>query len=371
MAPKSKDKTQNPGTLLGRERWEVRVEEGSPHGGLYEYEQETFFHVIDRRSGTTVKTFTGHCTAAFDGSGNWGDGHSGGVRQVVIDEEGRCAFAIHDDRMVERFPLTDDSVPDDPSLPWRIAGRPLPPLPMTVDGFVVDDAVDFEALATRVAGGWLPDGAAYPIPVTWLCDLYLRLNGLPASSLLAGIFTRWAGSRDESQRGAALCFYRRIPHAAGRESVLAAVVASGIAEAVRPSPVKYGDGHLDYAPMDVFAAMIDTDTLDPHGHAVLAACGDFLQVPTTYFKREHTAGVGRHDPAWLASNAPAVVLACPERLGSLLGDLDGYGAYREGLLLSAVRALEATPGLGPEAVAAGLRSVGLSLPKTSSVQGRD
>lgn len=329
----------------GRDRWEVRVVEGPARGGLYELEQETFYYVIDRSSGRAVKTFTGHYEASFTGEGTWGEGAYSGVRQVVIDEGGLCAFAIHSNRMVERFQLSSEPVSDNPALPWRLAGLPLPVLPMTVDGFPVHEETDFEMLVAEVVQGWVPADAPAPygaLPASWLCDLYLRLNGLPQSSTLAAILARSLAGQDDGMRGVALYFYLRIPHAQGRASVLEAVRSRGAAEAVRTSAVKYGErDRMYFAPLDFFAAILASDVLDPFGHAVLEAFREAILVTTTYFRDSHFEALARHAPEWAAVNAPAVVRACPGRLGRLLSQL--YRADRSDLVVSAGIALAKDP----------------------------
>jgi hypothetical protein len=42
------------------ERFEIVVEEGPPHGGLYELEQRTYYRVVDTRSQEVVMTFQGN-----------------------------------------------------------------------------------------------------------------------------------------------------------------------------------------------------------------------------------------------------------------------------------------------------------------------
>jgi len=341
---------------VGRDRWEVRVKEGPPRGGLYELEQDTFFHVIDRWDGRRVKTFTGHYDASFTGEGRWGEGFSSGVRQVVIDEEGKRAFGMHFNRMVECFRLTEEPVTEDPSLPWRLAGLPLPEVPMTVDGLLIDDGIDFDALLARVAEGWLPSEVLpcyRSLPVAWICDLYLRLNGLPAATGLALAVERSVAAASDSQRGAALWFYRRIPHAQGRQSVLEIVRLRGIDEAVRVSRVRYGgDGWLLVAPIDVLVAILDGSELDSRGVAALELCGKALLTPTSYCEESHLEAMARYDPGWLARNASAVVRACPSRLNPLLSRL--YLAGRNDLVVAVGVALGRDPSIDRQALEAWL-----------------
>lgn len=339
----------------GRARWEVRVVEGPPHGDLYELEQDTFFNVIDRRNGRAVKTFTGHYDASFTTSGTWGEGCSSGVQTVVIDEEGRCAFALHFNRRVDKFRLRPEQPPEDPALPWRLAGLPLPQLPTTVDGFVVDEGADFDSLLRRVAEGWVPADAASSyrqLPASWICDLYLRLNGLPTGTRLAAELAR-ALTHDDSRRGVGLWFFRRLPCAEGSERILELVRSRGAAEALHTSSVKYGtEGWMEVAPIDVFAEILNGGNLDDVGISVLQMCGEAVLVPTTYCEERHVEAIARYDPAWVARNATSVVGACPGRLGLLLSTL--YRAGHNDLVVTAGVALARHPGVDRRALEAWL-----------------
>ena len=67
------------------------VEEGPPHGGLFELEQTTYHRVVDTRTQAVVLTFSGEMAASFSGAtGSWEDYHWSGVREVAVapDEKG-------------------------------------------------------------------------------------------------------------------------------------------------------------------------------------------------------------------------------------------------------------------------------------------
>lgn len=69
-------------------RFNVVIEEGHPHGGLYELEQTTYYHVIDTRTEEVVMTFRGEMEASLSTStGQWDDYHFYGVSEVTITSD--------------------------------------------------------------------------------------------------------------------------------------------------------------------------------------------------------------------------------------------------------------------------------------------
>ena len=78
--------------MLGQEkRFVVLVEEGPPHGGLYELEQTTYHRVVDTRTQEIVLTFSSEMAAGFSGAtGTWDEYRWFGVREVAVapDEKG-------------------------------------------------------------------------------------------------------------------------------------------------------------------------------------------------------------------------------------------------------------------------------------------
>ncbi len=87
-------------------RFEVVVKEGSPRGGLYELEQVTYYHVVDRRSNQIVMTFRGEMEASLStSSGLWDDYHFSGVSEVTIAPDERSIIVKHHDGREESVPL--------------------------------------------------------------------------------------------------------------------------------------------------------------------------------------------------------------------------------------------------------------------------
>jgi hypothetical protein len=87
-------------------RFEVRVEEGHPHGDLFELEQTTFFRVVDTRSNEVVMTFRGEMEASLSRStGMWDDLRYSGVREVAVAPDERSVRVMYHDGREETVPL--------------------------------------------------------------------------------------------------------------------------------------------------------------------------------------------------------------------------------------------------------------------------
>ena len=66
-------------------RFVVKVEEGGGHGGLYELEETTYYHVIDTRTQEIVLTFESEMSASLSKStGQWEYYLYVGVCEVTI-----------------------------------------------------------------------------------------------------------------------------------------------------------------------------------------------------------------------------------------------------------------------------------------------
>ena len=87
-------------------RFELLVEEGSPHGGLYELEQTTYYRVIDRRSDEVVMAFEGEMEASLSTTtGMWDDYRFSGVREVLIAPDEQSVLVRYYDGREETVPL--------------------------------------------------------------------------------------------------------------------------------------------------------------------------------------------------------------------------------------------------------------------------
>ncbi len=87
-------------------QFEVLVQEGAPHGGLYELEQTTYYHVVDRRSKKVVLTFQGEMEASLSTTtGMWDDYHFSGVCEVRIAPGEQSVVVRYHDGREETAPL--------------------------------------------------------------------------------------------------------------------------------------------------------------------------------------------------------------------------------------------------------------------------
>jgi hypothetical protein len=87
-------------------RFRVVVQEGSPHGNLYELEYTTYYHVVDARSGEIVMTFQGETQASLSRSnGMWDDYTGSGVCEVTIAPDEESVIVRDCDGRTEIVPL--------------------------------------------------------------------------------------------------------------------------------------------------------------------------------------------------------------------------------------------------------------------------
>jgi hypothetical protein len=84
----------------------VVVEEGPPHGDLYELEQTTYYRVVDTRSNEVVMTFRGEMEASLSTStGMWDDHHFSGVCELTIAPDEQSVIVKYCDGREEMVPL--------------------------------------------------------------------------------------------------------------------------------------------------------------------------------------------------------------------------------------------------------------------------
>jgi hypothetical protein len=87
-------------------RFVVQVEEGLPHGGLYELEQTTIHRVVDTRTGEVVLSFVGELSATLSrDTGMWDDVQLSGVREVVVAPDSFSLLVRTHDGREETVPL--------------------------------------------------------------------------------------------------------------------------------------------------------------------------------------------------------------------------------------------------------------------------
>lgn len=87
-------------------RFEVVVEKGPPRGDLYELEQKTYYHMVDRHSGQVIMTFEELMEASLStGTGMWDDYFFSGAREVSISPDGLSVMISYHDGLEEIVPL--------------------------------------------------------------------------------------------------------------------------------------------------------------------------------------------------------------------------------------------------------------------------
>lgn len=90
-------------------RWfEVVEEQGPPRGDLFELEQKTHYHVVDRRSEEIIMTFERLMEASLSrDTGMWDDYQFTGVDEVTIAPNERSVLVRYLDGREETLPLPD------------------------------------------------------------------------------------------------------------------------------------------------------------------------------------------------------------------------------------------------------------------------
>jgi hypothetical protein len=82
------------------------IEEGPPHGDLYELEQTTYYRVVDTRSNEVVMTFRGEMEASLSTStGMWDDHHFSGVCELTIAPDEQSVIVKYYSGREETAPL--------------------------------------------------------------------------------------------------------------------------------------------------------------------------------------------------------------------------------------------------------------------------
>ena len=89
-------------------RFEIRVDEGAAQGGLFGYEQTTYYHVVDLRSNEVVMTFESETTASLSTPGGQPTDHSHtGVSYVSIAPDQRSVRVQYHDGWEESVALPE------------------------------------------------------------------------------------------------------------------------------------------------------------------------------------------------------------------------------------------------------------------------
>jgi len=87
-------------------RFEVLEEKGAPRGDLYELEQRTTYHVVDRHSEEIIMTFESLMEASLSrDTGMWDDFVFTGASEIGITADEQWVIVKYHDGLEETFPL--------------------------------------------------------------------------------------------------------------------------------------------------------------------------------------------------------------------------------------------------------------------------
>ncbi|MFL7792856.1 MAG: hypothetical protein AB8I69_12000 [Anaerolineae bacterium] len=87
-------------------RFEIMIEEGSPHGDLYELVQTTYYRVVDTNSQEGVMTFQSDMEASLGReNGMWADHSLSGVQEVTLAPDRQSVVVKYCDGLEETVPL--------------------------------------------------------------------------------------------------------------------------------------------------------------------------------------------------------------------------------------------------------------------------
>ena len=90
----------------GPGRYEIREEKGSPRGDLFELEQKTYHHVVDRNTEEIIMTFESLMEATLSREdANWDNYEFTGVREVIISPDEESVTVRYFDGLEETLPL--------------------------------------------------------------------------------------------------------------------------------------------------------------------------------------------------------------------------------------------------------------------------
>ena len=90
----------------GPGRYEIREEKGSPRGDLFELEQKTYYHVVDRYSEEIIMTFEALMEATLSrDDASWDNYEFTGAREVIISPDEESVTIRYFDGLEETLPL--------------------------------------------------------------------------------------------------------------------------------------------------------------------------------------------------------------------------------------------------------------------------
>lgn len=89
-------------------RFEVVETKGSPRGDLFELEQKTYYHIVDRHTEEVIMTFESLMEASLSrDTGMWDDYVFTGASEVAIAPDERSVIVKYHDGREETLPLPE------------------------------------------------------------------------------------------------------------------------------------------------------------------------------------------------------------------------------------------------------------------------
>jgi len=76
---------------MRKSKYKIVERSSGSHGGLFELEEETYFDVVEIKTGKVLMTFENSSSASF-GAGQWQDRVSCGVSKVELGSDGKTAL---------------------------------------------------------------------------------------------------------------------------------------------------------------------------------------------------------------------------------------------------------------------------------------
>ena len=241
-----------------------------------------------------------------------------------------CTFLEHDFRLYAcacrgwletHMHLMEPPDPDpeeNPELPWRCKGHPLPSLPAMFDGSDLSDDASLLVLVDAAMNGTVPSKAPAPasfVPSIWLSRLYGYIQGTPAADAMLNIMQAAVETGHPTRVGTALRFYARFPRAPGFISVLKLAEEVGLGAQY---PSAFGEKTIERQVGDAVFSRASSSEGDPLDAKALAMTLAGLSEPGVTVATEIVRELVRDHPEWAARNAVAIVTADPSRLGPLM-----------------------------------------------------
>jgi len=201
---------------------------------------------------------------------------------------------------------------------WSCKGHPIQPIPFTLDGVLIAEDTDFDALVARTLEGWSPELARpheREAVNGWLYKLYARLTKTGLEPSVSQAVSRCLTHPSPRVRSAAMEFFCRCPTAQGAERIEEIVAGDrslfvGVTDPLCP------DHSLEYGLMLALGARME------------AKIPQAIEAVRAYvLKPGHSDRVyyfmGEYDLDWFDEHAHEIVRANPEGIREVFETLEG------------------------------------------------